>query len=429
MEKMQTSFRNFGWGLAGALMATGALTGGAMAAPESEQFELRADPHAFAEQIKCLEGDSINGCQGGEHIKKSDIVRLSEVLRTAKRITPDGEKCGTDDHPKSGFCWNKQDNQNPEWIPQGLTASWDAYEKGTYDGRTVVAAGWYHKGKNKEDGNRLTFSDRSKKTYNFVVLAKPTKVPGPTDPGADIEALDGVHSGGIAWVGHYLYVADTGKGLRVFDLNHIWEADTESRDYKVANGKVSARGYRYVLPQVGQYDYAQAGKACQGSASPIHSSVAVDRKTKSLVTGEYCGPKGDGKGRIVRWPLDTKDGELTGLLKSTDGKDGKVVGSRNWYQSRSAGMQGVVTHGDDVWLSITPIKDGKEKPASWEKHTLAGLKTGDVLHRVHASEMCTQGSEDLTFESDDRVWTLTEFNDERQVFPIQRSSRKDCTPS
>jgi hypothetical protein len=63
MEKMQTSFRNFGWGLAGALMATGALTGGAMAAPESEQFELRADPHAFAEQIKCLEGDSINGCQ------------------------------------------------------------------------------------------------------------------------------------------------------------------------------------------------------------------------------------------------------------------------------------------------------------------------------------------------------------------------------
>ena len=291
-------------------MATGTLVQGATAAPNSERLELRAHPGAWAKRIDGLEGE--NG-----HLE-NDKVKLSEVLDKADRHTPDGDACGTDDHPKSGFCWNKGDNLNQEWIPQGITASWDAFENGTYDGRTVVAASWYLKAKDKGDperANRVTVSDRSKKTYEYIALAKPT------EGGKDIEPLSGVHSGGLAWVGRYLYVADTGRGLRVFDLTHIWRADTGSKAYKVANGRVSAGGYRYVLPQVGFYVPAQEGKACaKDGAPPVHSAVSVDRKTKTLVTAEYCGKKGNGLGRIVRWPLESDNGELTGLLKSADGK-------------------------------------------------------------------------------------------------------------
>jgi hypothetical protein len=410
--EMKKSLERLSWGLAGALIATGTLTGQATAAPDSEQFELRAhpgDPGAWAERIEGLESDW--------HLE-NDTVALSEVLDGADRLTPDGEACGTDDHPKTGFCWNKGDNLNQEWMPQGLTASWDAFENGRYDGRTVVAASWYLKGKNENDparANRVSFSDRDKKSYDYIALAKPT------EDGKDIEPLH-LHAGGLAWVGRYLYVPDTDQGLRVFDLTHIWRADTGSSDYKVANGRVSAGGYRYVLLQVGSYIYSKKGKACsEDGAPPVHSSVSVDRKTKTLVTSEYCGDKGNGLGRIIRWPLDSNNGELTGLLNLANGK----VESHDWYRTDLHSMQGVATHGDDVWMTASFGKDGK---GQWYKNSLAGLETGSILPSVRGSAMCTQGPEDLTYKSDDSVWTLTEYPDERQVFPIQESNGKDCTP-
>jgi len=389
-------------------MATGTLAQEATAAPD--QLDLRAHPGAWAKRIDGLEGEK-------GHLE-NDRVKLSEVLDKADRQTPNGEACGTDDHPKSGFCWNKGDNLNQEWIPQGITASWDAFASGKYDGRTVVAASWYLKGKEKGDperANRVTVSDRGKKSYDYIVLAKPT------EDGKDIEPLGGVHSGGLAWVGRYLYVADTGRGLRVFDLTHIWRADTGSKAYRVANGRVSAGGYRYVLPQVGFYVPPREGKACADGTPPVHSAVSVDRKTKTLVTAEYCGEKGNGLGRIVRWPLESDKGELTGLLKSANGK----VESHDWYRTDLAGMQGAVTHGDDVWMTVST---GKEAKGQWYKNSLAGAKTGSTLPSVRASTMCTQGPEDLTYKSGNSVWTLTEFADERQVFPIQEASGKDCTP-
>jgi hypothetical protein len=116
-------------------------------------------------------------------------------------------------------------------------------------------------------------------------LAKPTK------DGKDIEPLHHVHAGGLAWVGRYLYVSDTKRGLRVFDLQHMWRADTGSKEYKVANGRVSAGGYRYLLPQIGFYTYSEKGEACQNGALPVQSSVSVDRKTKLSCRGSTAGAK------------------------------------------------------------------------------------------------------------------------------------------
>jgi hypothetical protein len=52
------------------------------------------------------------------------------------------------------------------------------------------------------------------------------------------------HAGGIAWVGRYLYVADSGKGVRVFDLDHVWKADSGPHDnrYTRTNGPVHDAG-------------------------------------------------------------------------------------------------------------------------------------------------------------------------------------------
>jgi hypothetical protein len=161
--EMKRSLRELSWGLAGALIATGALTGEVTAAPDSERLELRADPDAWEKRI-----DGLQGKRG--HLNKNDKVELSEVLDKADRHTPDGEACGKDDHPKGGFCWNKGDNLNTEWMPQGLAASWDAPKNESYTGgRTVVAASWYLGKSGDEKAVRVSFSNRDKKTYDFVV--------------------------------------------------------------------------------------------------------------------------------------------------------------------------------------------------------------------------------------------------------------------
>ena len=98
-------------------MAAGTLTGTATAAPDSEQLEFSAHPHALLDRIKDLDGNG-NGTFAPDRPSAlriggplhNDIVKLSEVLDKADRATPDGDACGRDQHPKSGFCWNKGDN-------------------------------------------------------------------------------------------------------------------------------------------------------------------------------------------------------------------------------------------------------------------------------------------------------------------------------
>ena len=86
------------------------------------------------------------------------------------------------------------------------------------------------------------------------------------------------HAGGIAWYGHYLYVAETHVGLRVFDMQHILKASIE--------------GYAYALPQAGTF---------RTTSELTFSFVSVDRATPSLLTGEYVAGKAGG--RLVQWTL------------------------------------------------------------------------------------------------------------------------------
>src|SRR5262245_19959833 len=55
--EMKGSFRELSLALAGVLAATTAVTAVATAAPDSEQLELSAHPHAWSDRIKDLDGN------------------------------------------------------------------------------------------------------------------------------------------------------------------------------------------------------------------------------------------------------------------------------------------------------------------------------------------------------------------------------------
>ena len=174
-----------------------------------------------------------------------------------------------------GFRWNPGDNAVDYWWPQGITGSADATPGGVVDGHRELLVSWYSK---NGKGTRVSFVNAdslSNTKYRHVLLVEPNDSGG--------FGLVQSHAGGIAWVGDYLYVAETDGGLRVFDMRHL---------LKVPNPD-DALGYAFILPQVGLYKTEPGLR---------FSFVALDRTNgPALVTGEY--KKGAAGGRIVRWPL------------------------------------------------------------------------------------------------------------------------------
>ena len=63
-----------------------------------------------------------------------------------------------------------------------------------------------------------------------------------------------IHAGGVSWYGDYLYVADTGRGMRVFDMRKILKTNTGGTADQIgrqSSGVYYAHNYAYVLPQIG----------------------------------------------------------------------------------------------------------------------------------------------------------------------------------
>jgi hypothetical protein len=147
----------------------------------------------------------------------------------------------------SAYGWEESsdfDDQNTQkWYPQGVTTSADAYDKGTYEGYRVQLVSWhsdsYDSGKR---GARISFVQQSSsrtKHYRHVLLVQP-------NGDSDFQTIPKLHAGGIMWYGTMLYVVDTWFGLRVFDLEHIYQVDDSIQDGigKQTNGKFGAYGYK-----------------------------------------------------------------------------------------------------------------------------------------------------------------------------------------
>jgi hypothetical protein len=188
------------------------------------------------------------------------------------------------------YGFSPSDAATRTWTPQGISGSADADPKGLIAGRRVHAVSWHEKG---DEAARISFVDVDAKRYRNVLLVKPK------GGGTRFDNVP-VHAGGTAWLGKYLYVADTRHGFRVFDTERI-----------VRVPPAVSPNYPYLLPQVGRVE--------NDGARLTFSSVSFDRAGLSsgplgptepaLVVGEYRR-RGGRPARVVRFPVNVQTGRL-----------------------------------------------------------------------------------------------------------------------
>ena len=299
------------------------------------------------------------------------------------------------------FTWDAVDRGDKTWMPQGVSGSFDAAADERIDGREVVAVSWYHNAKasglaDRSEVARISFADitdldAGDVAYTHAVLADVYDNGGVPD----IRPIH-IHAGGIAWVGDHLYVADTTRGLRVFDTSRIiaLNSDEDAFGRDPETGRYRAYGHRYAIPQIGAYDLADE------SCWHRFSFVALDKTTSppSLVTGEF--KDADIAGKLIRWNIDGD------RLAATDPDTGSTHASEVYFAQESD-MQGAVSV-DGTWYLSSSGQDG-----AWGRL----YATGRGRESTHAGWVI--GPEDLAYSAArGALWSASEFAGRRYVFSV-----------
>jgi hypothetical protein len=303
-----------------------------------------------------------------------------------------------------GFRFDKDDNEDCKSYPQGITTSRDAVgtaNGGDYDGHQLVLVSWYTKDacKGKQERSRITLVDwdaSHPNKYRKVLLVEPTGTADVPDF-ADIP----MHAGGVSWYGDYLYVADTGRGMRVFDMRKILKTNTGGAAGDIGrqpNGDYYAHNYAYVLPQIGTI----ASKTTSGT-DLVWSTISLDRTDKSMVMTEYtcqaCDDYPKRAPRAIRFPFAA--GATTFAAATTASQALKLP----WYN-----LNGVGSHNKRWWFNSS----GQKQLYYWTPST--GSKTYPF---VSAGESISYW-EDAT--KPDLLWTLQEGIGNRNVFAVNQAS-------
>lgn len=285
-----------------------------------------------------------------------------------------------------GFSFDSEDQATSEWLPQAVTTTADSDPKtGTYDGKKWLAVTWH-----KDTGDRARISFVDGDSVNGGGPARYTNVELMV-PGADGKLAPlASHVGGVSWVGHSLYVAQTGGGVRVFDVDHLLKVQDPS---KVPEGTSP-----YVLPQVGYYrvQAAPGEKPHAGSgSSPLFSGLSIDhtRNTPALLSQEYDDAHPGG--RIVRWPIDPSTGKLqetSGTVQATDAWSVPL--------ERLAG--------------IARLKDGFRVATMGSPSGLWEMRDGQTPKRV---DDLAKGIQQFSYDpTRNQIWTVAEHPGHRMVW-------------
>lgn len=342
-----------------------------MVPADKAPFTLRRATGTFAEGAAKLARDI--GSTGVEAL-------LAQANRVAVRRGASAAMGSMQPRPADWYAFDGKDNDTVDWYPQGLTCGEDSGNAGV----PVFAATWYFKPERPvvERGIRVSFLSPQTLKYQHALLVE-------AKPDGSYGAID-IHAGGVAWYGDQLYVADTTRGLRVFDLGNLLDLRTVQND--LGDGKLLGRqgakfhafGYRYVIPQSDFWRVAASGA--------IFSFVSVDRSTSphALVAGEYV--KGGTGGRIARWNLDP-DGSIA------DGtpRDAFVMGQKK--------IQGGLSFNGKWYLSQAEDGDSNGR-------LIVNEPAGKVVTRPFPI-----GPEDLTVQGG-RLWSVTEFRNMRVIFGV-----------
>lgn len=299
-----------------------------------------------------------------------------------------------------GFRWDEPDMRTRAWYPQGMSGSDDAWD--TSD-RRLFAVSWYDKDPSAPaKGVRISLIDATDPAdvrYEHVLLVEPLRRDGrATFNAVRTENRTSLHAGGIVWYGDLLYVADTQRGLRVFDLRQAIEVDSRSDKSRigVSADRMDAFGYRYIVPQIDRYETPD--DACWVR----YSFAGLDRShTPPLIaTGEYR--RSDVKGRVVRWPL----GDDGWLMPDADGR----VTAYDAVAAAQSQMQGALSWQGDWYIS-----------SSYQIDNL-GLLYRNQPGGQSSSAPWLIGCEDLYFERHTGlIWTPAEFPNIRDIVAIPLS--------
>jgi hypothetical protein len=386
-------------------------------APSLGDFKLRQTEVDLQSRVNALEGQLL----------KSDV---GEVLARANRPAVENGPCRQDAFPgipagSRWFCFDGADSGagqgRLEWIPQGVSTAADADDP---PARDALLVSWYDSAVEPRKGVRISFLDPSTSKYRHVLLAYPY-IAANGRPTYEIVGRPhgGIHGGGILWYGNYLYVADTVRGIRAFDLRYIFDlqespkGDTSDKSGIGWGGAGAYRGfgYRYVMPQVDAWVNAAGpdagpGEHCPGAGAPKFSYMAVDRSEDPdrLITGEFCDDTGD-VGRVARWPLDAATG------RPAVAADGLVHASEA-YRLAGNQIQGAVSFGGAWYLSRS---NRRARAGELIVARPDAAPTGSL--RASETRPAGIGPEDLSYwPAQDRLWTVTEFAGRRMLYGVPR---------
>lgn len=396
------------------------LTGGAAHAQPGVPPSLGPDREEPTARSELVDGDNLTTTASALtpsnfRLKASGYSPLVDDLDaklpnvSVATVVADGNRSATACSPSAAyrvasFCWNSGDNTVTYWIPQGVTTSADAYESGVYEGTTTILVSWHDDGSSGIDrGVRVSFVDYSTPsapTYRHVLLVEPYTQ---TDGQVSYRAVK-VHAGGIFWYGYHLYVADTYSGFRVFDMRHIWQANSSDSGAigLQSDGSYQAYGYKYVLPQVITY----TDSPVDDSSALRYSFASLDRTSSpdSVIVGEYAYP-GTGT-RLVRFPIDYTDRMFR------EGSDGYVRATEA-YDVSVTSMQGATAINGKFYLSTSDSDDNKGD--------LATYRPGSSV--TYHYDTLPIGPEDLSYwAARDQLWSVTEYAGSRSVFAVRASA-------
>jgi hypothetical protein len=305
---------------------------------------------------------------------------------------------------ETGFRFDSADNSDCRSYPQGITTSRDAVgtaNSGTYDGHQLVLVSWYTNDACGGSGerSRITLVDWDAtypNKYRKILLVEPTG--SATTPNfKDIP----VHAGGVSWYGDYLYVADTGRGMRVFDMRKILKTNTGGTADQIgrqSNGVYYAHNYAYVLPQIGTITSATtSGTALRWS------TISLDRVSKSMVVAEYtcqsgCASYPNRAPRAIRFPFAANG---TFAANTTASQALQL----SWYN-----LNGVASHNGRWWFASS----GQKQLYYWAPST------------GQATYPWVSGAESISYWEDttnpDLLWTLQEGVGNRNVFAVEQAA-------
>ncbi|MFD0279965.1 hypothetical protein ACFVHB_39590 [Kitasatospora sp. NPDC127111] len=307
----------------------------------------------------------------------------------------------------TGFRFDDGDNSDCQSVPQGITTSRDAVgtaDSGNYDGHQLVLVSWY-----TTDGcggaqqrSRITLADWDAtypNKYRKILLVEPTG----TAAAPDFKDIP-IHAGGVSWYGNYLYVADTGKGMRIFDMRKILNTDSGGTADQIGRQSGSvyyAHNYAYVLPQIGTV-------AAQTSSPDklVWSSISLDRVSRSIVMAEYtcpadavCTKYPNRPPRAVRFPF--APGATTFAASTTASQALQLP----WYK-----LNGVASHNGRWWFNSS----GQKQLYYWTP--AAGPATFPWV----------SGGESISYWEDatnpDLLWSLQETTGGRNVFAVTQAT-------